>query len=83
MKTENIFYKHIGTGNIYRVISRDAMMECPVTDMWWTAVEYEEYKHLKEDGTYVHVSEPRRFIRTDHRFSLRFKSCQENGEENI
>lgn len=66
--TENIFYEHYKTGNVYRVISRDKMMECPVTEMWWEAVEYEEYLHKKPDGTYSPVPEPRRFIRNRNRF---------------
>lgn len=83
LKTENIFYKHYKTGNIYRVISRDKQMECPVTQMWLNAVEYEEYLHLEKDGTYKHVSEPKRYIRSDYRFSNSFIPWKEDGKENI
>lgn len=69
LESENIFYEHYKTGNVYRVVSRDKKMECPVTEMWWDAVEYEEYLHKEADGTYTHVPEPRRWIRTCNRFS--------------
>lgn len=76
MKTENIFYRHCKTGNIYRVVSRDILLEDPTTKEWVPGVLYEEYLHIdkKEDGTRVfYVVEPRRFMRSKDRFKERFE----------
>lgn len=80
MKTENIYYQHYKTGNVYRVVSRDVLLENPDTKEWVPGVLYEEWIHINpENGTKIYVRDQRKFMRSETRFKESFKPW-EDGE---
>lgn len=68
------YYKHYRTGNIYKVIDRDILLENPTTEQWTPGIVYEEFKHVDpEIGELVPVENPRKFIRSVERFNHSFE----------
>lgn len=78
MQTENIFYYHYRTRNIYRVVSRDILLEDPTTKEWVPGVLYEEYLHIDfPSGKRIFIEEPKRFMRSETRFKESFKPWED------